>query len=290
VPARSADTQAVQRSIVLACAVLTLGCEGALSSENQPSIVPITASSDVPAQIRALRVRVEEDIAIVTEGDADRALGDHLKSAVQSELGQAGLTVVRGTDKAFDLALRIDTRVTGAVYFLRGHVGLTAENSGAAVALVTTDDEFHKNSDFPTTMAHKAVTALLHSAALADFAEKRERRRAFVAAKTAAPAQNTSAKTPLTATAEAKAHYNRGTSVYNLGRFRDALAEYEAAYMAVQDPPFLFDIAQCHRKLGNNKEALGFYRSYLRVAPNASNRAEVQKRISELDRDARASR
>jgi hypothetical protein len=60
--------------------------------------------------------------------------------------------------------------------------------------------------------------------------------------------------------------------------------------MAVQDPPFLFDIAQCHRKLGNNKEALGFYRSYLRVAPNASNRAEVQKRISELDRDARASR
>jgi tetratricopeptide (TPR) repeat protein len=78
--------------------------------------------------------------------------------------------------------------------------------------------------------------------------------------------------------------------LYNLGRFSEALAEYEAAYLAVQDPPFLFNIAQCHRKMGNNKEALDSYRSYLRVAPAAPNRAEVQKRISELERQVHAAR
>ena len=78
--------------------------------------------------------------------------------------------------------------------------------------------------------------------------------------------------------------------MYNLGRFSEALSEYEAAYLAVQDPPFLFNIAQCHRKMGKNKEALESYRSYLRVAPDAPNRAEVQRRISELERQAHATR
>lgn len=280
----------MQRLILLACAALTLACEGVLAPENQPSATPTTAGSDVSPEIRALRVRVEEDIAIVAEGDADRTLGEHLKAAVQAELGRAGLTVVRGSDKSCDLALRIDTRVTGAVYFVRGHVGLTAERAGTAVALATTDDEFHRSSEFPTVMAEKVVATLLHSPALADFVEKKEHTRPLVRERPAASAMPSPARAPLTAATEARAHYNKGTSFYNLGRFQDALAEYEAAYLAVQDPPFLFNIAQCHRKMGNNRDALGFYRSYLRVAPSAPNRAEVQKRISELDREARASR
>ncbi len=53
--------------------------------------------------------------------------------------------------------------------------------------------------------------------------------------------------------------------------------------MAVPDPVFLFNIAQCHRKMGHDKEAVDFYKSYLRNAPNAPNRADVQKRIQELE-------
>jgi tetratricopeptide (TPR) repeat protein len=98
------------------------------------------------------------------------------------------------------------------------------------------------------------------------------------------------AKATRNPTAEAKAHASRGTNLYNLGRFSEALAEYEAAYLAIQDPPFLFNIAQCHRKMGKNKEALDSYRTYLRVAPEAPNRAEVQKRISELEHQAHATR
>jgi hypothetical protein len=53
--------------------------------------------------------------------------------------------------------------------------------------------------------------------------------------------------------------------------------------MAVPDPAFLFNIGQCHRKMGHDKEAVSFYKSYLRNAPNAPNRADVQKRINELE-------
>jgi hypothetical protein len=35
--------------------------------------------------------------------------------------------------------------------------------------------------------------------------------------------------------------------------------------------------------MGHDKEAAGFYKSYLRAAPNAPNRADVQKRIRELE-------
>jgi hypothetical protein len=35
--------------------------------------------------------------------------------------------------------------------------------------------------------------------------------------------------------------------------------------------------------MGHDKEAVDFYKSYLRNAPNAPNRADVQKRIQELE-------
>ena len=38
----------------------------------------------------------------------------------------------------------------------------------------------------------------------------------------------------------------------------------------VEDPVFLYNIAQCHRLLGENAEAVRFYRRYLEAAPAAS--------------------
>jgi tetratricopeptide (TPR) repeat protein len=89
------------------------------------------------------------------------------------------------------------------------------------------------------------------------------------------------------AAAKAKEHFSQGTRRYELGHHQEALTEYEAAYMEVPDPAFLFNIAQCHRKMGHDKEAVSFYKSYLRNAPNAPNRADVQKRIQELENGKR---
>jgi tetratricopeptide (TPR) repeat protein len=244
----------------------------------------------MPSGIRGLRVRVAEEVAIVVEGNADPGLGDHLKAALQSELGRLGITVVRASDKTYDLSLRIDTRVTGAVHYLRGRVGLTAEKGGVAVATVSTDIELHSDGEFPTAMTQKAADALLRSPALVEFAEKKGPNRDVVRERPQVVALALAAPAPGSPATVAKTHSNRGTSLYNLGRFSEALSEYEAAYLSVQDPPFLFNIAQCHRKMGNNKEALDSYRSYLRVAPAAPNRAEVQKHISELERQVHAAR
>jgi tetratricopeptide (TPR) repeat protein len=234
---------------------------------------------------------VAPDVAIVTEGTTDSKLAERLKAAVEAELGRRGVHVGGVNDKTTDLTVRIETRVKGAVVFLRGHVGLTAERGGVAVATVGTNDEIQRDSEFATAMAEKAVTALLASPALKEFAERRAARRE--PPRERQPERQLSRPQPLVARtvspeAAAKAHYGRGTSYYNLGRYGEALAEYEAAYLAVQDPPFLFNIAQCQRKMGKDQEALAAYRSYLRVAPNAPNRLEVQKRIAELEKETRA--
>jgi tetratricopeptide (TPR) repeat protein len=81
---------------------------------------------------------------------------------------------------------------------------------------------------------------------------------------------------------EAKALYSTGQSHYNLNEFQEALQDFKEAYRLYPDPAFLFNAAQCERQLGHQEEAIQFYRSYLRNAPKAANRQEVEHRIDEL--------
>jgi tetratricopeptide (TPR) repeat protein len=86
-------------------------------------------------------------------------------------------------------------------------------------------------------------------------------------------------------TKTAREHYKRGVAHYDLNEYAPALEEFKAAYRAVQDPSLLFNIAQCHRRLGQKGDALYFYRSYLRRSPEAPNRAEAERHIQELERE-----
>jgi tetratricopeptide (TPR) repeat protein len=83
---------------------------------------------------------------------------------------------------------------------------------------------------------------------------------------------------------EAKQHHAEGSKLYDLAEYEAALREFKEAYRAIGDPAFLFNIAQCHRKLGHAQDAITFYRNYLRRAPHAANRAEVERLIGELER------
>jgi tetratricopeptide (TPR) repeat protein len=83
--------------------------------------------------------------------------------------------------------------------------------------------------------------------------------------------------------ATAREHYQKGTSYYDLGRYPDAIKEFEAAYEIKNDPALLYNLAQSHRLAGNSEQALHFYRTYLRYVPNAKNRAEIEDRIKQLD-------
>lgn len=82
--------------------------------------------------------------------------------------------------------------------------------------------------------------------------------------------------------AAAKAHYETGVRHFDLLEYEAALADFKEAYRNKPDPAFLYNIAQCHRKLGHIDEAITFYQTYLRRAPDTNIRDEVERRIAEL--------
>jgi tetratricopeptide (TPR) repeat protein len=81
----------------------------------------------------------------------------------------------------------------------------------------------------------------------------------------------------------ARREFLEGTRRYDLNEFGPALEAFKRAYMAYEDPAFLFNIAQCYRQLGDKPNAASFYRSYLRKVPDAPNREDVSATIATLD-------
>jgi tetratricopeptide (TPR) repeat protein len=85
--------------------------------------------------------------------------------------------------------------------------------------------------------------------------------------------------------AEAREHYELGTRLYDIGRYEEALDEYEKAYRAKPDPALLYNIAVCHRKLGHAQQALDAYRSFLRRQPKSPRRESVERTIATLEQE-----
>lgn len=82
--------------------------------------------------------------------------------------------------------------------------------------------------------------------------------------------------------AQAKALYDKGNVQYNLGRWKEAIDLFTQAYEAYDDPLILFNIGQAYRQDGNCSRAIFFYKRYLALKPNATNRPEVEKFIEKL--------
>src|SRR4029077_13425175 len=78
--------------------------------------------------------------------------------------------------------------------------------------------------------------------------------------------------------------FQRAEKSFNLGRFSEALADYQSAYEAQPLPPFLFNIAQCYRNMQNYERARFFYRRYLALDPHTANRRLVEDLIAEMTR------
>jgi tetratricopeptide (TPR) repeat protein len=90
-----------------------------------------------------------------------------------------------------------------------------------------------------------------------------------------------SAPAPSSGEQVARTHFAKGEKAFSIGRFAEALEAYEKAYEALPLPAFVFNIAQCHRNLGQHERAIFFYRRYLALEPNPPNRGLVQELISE---------
>jgi tetratricopeptide (TPR) repeat protein len=81
----------------------------------------------------------------------------------------------------------------------------------------------------------------------------------------------------------AESHYDRGMKAYTLGHFAEAIEEFEKAYELRSEPIFLYNIAQSHRQSNSPQRAIFFYRRYLEADPNVKNRAEIEKRIKDME-------
>jgi tetratricopeptide (TPR) repeat protein len=81
---------------------------------------------------------------------------------------------------------------------------------------------------------------------------------------------------------QAKDKFEAGKTAYRLGDYDGAIAHWTEAYKLNTDPVFLYNIAQAYREKKDFEKAISFYRNYLREAPDAGNRATVEKRIAEM--------
>jgi tetratricopeptide (TPR) repeat protein len=84
--------------------------------------------------------------------------------------------------------------------------------------------------------------------------------------------------------AEMKSHYEKATRAYDLGKYQEAVDEYQKAYEIGGDPPMLYNIGQAYRLNDQPAEAIRFYRRYLQRSPNARNREDVERKITDLEK------
>ena len=80
----------------------------------------------------------------------------------------------------------------------------------------------------------------------------------------------------------ARAHFLSGQSYFDEGRVADALGEFREAYRISRVPGFHYNIAVCEERLGHLDAAIAAFERYLREAPGAPDRANVEVRLREL--------
>ena len=83
---------------------------------------------------------------------------------------------------------------------------------------------------------------------------------------------------------QAKEHYEMATRFYDVGKYGEAIAEYEQAYLLVEDAALLFNIGQAYRLWDRPEDAMRAYKNFLRRRPDAGNRADVERKIADLEK------
>jgi len=80
----------------------------------------------------------------------------------------------------------------------------------------------------------------------------------------------------------AREHFRAGQQAYEAGKYDEALKSFSEAYGLHPMPGLLFNIGQCHRKLGNYDRAAVFYQQYLELSRSRENFSAVRALLSEV--------
>lgn len=99
----------------------------------------------------------------------------------------------------------------------------------------------------------------------------------------AQPADGAPAPAPTSDQADARAHFERGKELHAKRMFREAAAEYLAAFEKYPAPAFLYNVGQVYRLAGDRKKALEHYKRYLELEPDGEGSADARAFIAELE-------
>jgi tetratricopeptide (TPR) repeat protein len=84
--------------------------------------------------------------------------------------------------------------------------------------------------------------------------------------------------------AQARAHFEAGVALFDVGNFAEALREFSIGYALSRRPRFLLNIAQAQRKLGQLDKARASYHQFLdETAADDPDRRQAQALLAEVD-------
>lgn len=83
-------------------------------------------------------------------------------------------------------------------------------------------------------------------------------------------------------TAEARTFFERGVAMYRRQQYRAAMVAFTAAHQYAPFAALLYNMALTSERLEQWRDAIDYYREYLRLQPNAGDRNVIDRRIAEL--------
>jgi len=83
--------------------------------------------------------------------------------------------------------------------------------------------------------------------------------------------------------AVARAHFDKGSKLYDQGRYLEAAREFEAGYQADARPLFLLNIGHSYRRAQDLRQAKAAYEKLLRTDPTTPQRPMVEDLIRTID-------
>ncbi len=81
---------------------------------------------------------------------------------------------------------------------------------------------------------------------------------------------------------EAREHYQKGITHYDLADYDAAIDEFKKAYDLSKEPGLLFNLAQAARLKKDWRQALQFYENFIGLKPDTPNRADVDAQIEKM--------
>lgn len=84
-------------------------------------------------------------------------------------------------------------------------------------------------------------------------------------------------------TADAREAYRKGREAYKAGNYREALVYLQKAYKLKPLPALLRYTGETYYKMNKAREAIKYFRAYIKAAPMAVDRAKVEGKVRQLE-------